>query len=168
VLGVRSGLAGDHGAGGAVGVETVALALFAALCGAGAVDLDHLDTGAAQGGGDPDAVAGGALDADRGDRSVFGQPGDGFAVADGGGVELVVGDLQPSSRDHGDVDGVLVGVDPGDVVAGVCHDGHGLFLIVGMGQVAAASVRQDIHRTRDQARIRSWPGGRHPGLGEPD
>ncbi len=71
-LGVGGGLAGDHGAGGAVGVETVGLALFAALRGPGAVDLDHLDAVAAQGRGDPDAVAGGALDADRGDRSVLG------------------------------------------------------------------------------------------------
>jgi hypothetical protein len=98
----------------AVGVKTVGLAPFAPLGRAGPVDLDDPDPRGGNGGGDPDPVAGGALDTDRLQRAVTDQPGDRPSVPGRAGRELPVIDLRAQASVDRDFDRVLVRVDTAD------------------------------------------------------
>jgi hypothetical protein len=86
----------------------VGLALLAFLGRAGPVDLDHADACREKFGGDPDAVAGGALDTDRAQGAVFDQPRHRPPVPGHRGGELPVRDRLPDRGDDRDVDGVLM------------------------------------------------------------
>ncbi len=74
----------------------------------GPVDLDDMESVAAQFSTDADAVARGPLDADGLDRPMAGEPADCQPVTGLRGRELLVGDLGAEGGDQRDVDGVFV------------------------------------------------------------
>jgi len=79
----------------------------------------------------PDPVAGGSLNFDRLQGSVLDQPVDRPPIAGRRGRELPVGDRLSQAGDDGDVDGVLVRVDPAAPQWFVCHDGDALPIRMG-------------------------------------
>jgi hypothetical protein len=84
-LGGGGGLAGQHRAGGGLGVGGVGLVTAAAALAVGPVNLDHLDAGAGQELGQPGAVGAGALHAGTGELAVVAGPGQQLLVAGAGG-----------------------------------------------------------------------------------
>jgi hypothetical protein len=80
-LGRGGGRAGQHGAGGGLGVDRIRLAALAAGASVGPVDLHDVDPMVQQEPGQAGAVAAGAFDPDRARGSVATQPAKQVSVA---------------------------------------------------------------------------------------
>ena len=143
-LGQRGGITGEHGTGCDLGVETIGLALPAALVPIGLVDLDHVETSLTQVPAQTRSPRTGTFDADGEHLTEVGDPTGQLAIAawcrrERGHVELAA---ELVKHDH-DVE-LLVRVDTGDDANVVfCDGGHCRPLLFGWLGVARTAGRVD-------------------------
>ena len=158
------GFAGQHLAGGRLGIDRVGLALVASQPSVGPFDLDHDDPAGGQPAAQPRPVAAGPFDSDLVDRAELRRPFEQLGVAGGGRFDL--GRVQPAAelieRDR-DVD--VLGVST-PMVMNTSADGIVFMCTVscsssGRDGTARAGLRTALREdSRGQSPIRS----RRPGL----
>lgn len=123
VFGDGQAVAGQRGAGRAVGIQRVRFALPAPNCPIGASDLDDMNIVGLQGLRQSCAVAAGALHADSNDLTEATRPAEPRPIARRVGPELGIAEHCAGIGDRGQMDGVEVGVGADDDATLGCHDG---------------------------------------------